>query len=97
MGQPHRHAELIKAWADDTELVFQFKGAGLQSSCWYTMQTPDWSHSTIRIKPRTIRYRVALMKAITAYYTSTAYAESKALEYHKDFVKWISDWVEVEI
>ena len=48
---PHKHAALIKAWADRPETRFQFRGAGCQSNCWYTMVTPDWSHSEIRIKP----------------------------------------------
>lgn len=49
--KPHKHAALIKAWADNPELVIQFRGGGLQSSCWYSMVTPDWSHSEVRIKP----------------------------------------------
>lgn len=49
--KPHKHAELIKAWADNPNLEFEFRGGGCQYHCWYTMKTPDWSHSEIRIKP----------------------------------------------
>lgn len=48
---PHKHAALIKAWADCPETVFQFRGGGLQSNYWYTMKTPDWTADEIRIKP----------------------------------------------
>src|SRR3972149_4878079 len=49
--KPHKHATLIKAWADNPHLELQFRGGGLKSSCWFPMRTPDWSHSEVRIKP----------------------------------------------
>lgn len=51
--KPHKHAALIKAWAENPSLEFQFRGGGLQSSCWFPMckSSPDWSASEVRIKP----------------------------------------------
>lgn len=45
---PHKHAELIKAWADGAEIeVFS-----TSSSKWYTTRDPHWdSEKTYRIKP----------------------------------------------
>lgn len=53
MGQPHKHADIIKAWAD---------GAEIQMRCpdfenWQDMDTPTW-HEVLeyRIKPEPPKY-----------------------------------------
>jgi len=46
MKKPHKHAELIKAWADGAEI--QFKRHGGWSDC----RPVDWNeHMEFRIKP----------------------------------------------
>lgn len=48
---PHKHAELIKAWADCPSLVFQWR-SGDMAVHWHDFAgEPDWSSSEIRIKP----------------------------------------------
>jgi len=48
---PHKHAELIKAWADCPSLVFQWR-SGDTAVHWHDFAgEPDWSSSEIRIKP----------------------------------------------
>ena len=45
---PHKHAELIKAWADGAEIEAR-QGDG---TTWVTVDAPSWSiHGTYRIKP----------------------------------------------
>ena len=45
--KPHKHAALIKAWADGAEIEFQ-----LPDGTWFNA-TPDWSEFiTYRIKPK---------------------------------------------
>jgi len=45
---PHKHAELIKAWADGAEIEAR-QGDG---TTWVTVDSPSWSiHGTYRIKP----------------------------------------------
>ena len=99
MGTPHKHAALIKAWAADTNLQFQFRGGGLQSCCWYTMNTPDWSHQEIRIKPQTIKYRPALFGKLTnkPYVLAVNEGSEIATNGSDNFIKWIGDWQEVEV
>jgi len=47
MKQPHKHAELIKAWADGAEIE-----AYAGSSSWVTIPSPEWySDTKYRIKP----------------------------------------------
>ncbi|MFM7896671.1 MAG: hypothetical protein ACKO8L_12260 [Flavobacterium sp.] len=46
--KPHKHAELIKAWADGAEIQYQHRGE------WYDVHgnSPTWeSHTNYRIKP----------------------------------------------
>jgi hypothetical protein len=46
--KPHKHAELIKAWADGAEIEAR-QG---DSTTWVTVESPTWSvHGTYRIKP----------------------------------------------
>ena len=52
MNTPHPHKNLIIAWANCPETVFQFRGAGHSANCWFDMKHPDWSHREVRIKPK---------------------------------------------
>jgi len=46
MKTPHKHAELIKAWADGSEIQIKFYNG------WRDIQPIDWSeHAEFRIKP----------------------------------------------
>lgn len=110
MGQPHKHAALIKAWADNPQLEFQFRGAGCQSNYWYDLSPthPDWSASEIRIKPKTIKYRVALV-GIGGDGIGTAVVDNESQADHLTkgtgaglhtfgrFIKWLGDWQVVEV
>lgn len=47
MKTPHKHAELIKAWADGYEIQYQTDGSG-----WFDIEDPSWHEDTeYRIKP----------------------------------------------
>lgn len=50
---PHKHAALIKAWADDTSLKLQCRRLGEDEDEWCDLPTnPSWSrHYDYRIKP----------------------------------------------
>ena len=50
MKKPHRHAELIKAWADGAEIEFRTKNA---QELWALMDEPCWHLAWLefRIKP----------------------------------------------
>jgi hypothetical protein len=49
MNKPHKHAALIKAWADGAEIEFLLSG----SSIWAGVKSPSWDgDGDYRIKPK---------------------------------------------
>lgn len=78
MGKPHKHAEVIKAWADDPEQGVQFFDHIHEK--WLDVETISWVPTLqYRIKPKTINIngyevpepvRVALNKGDTYYMVS---------------------------
>jgi hypothetical protein len=50
MNKPHKHADLIKAWADGAEIEIEaISDRGIK---WYPCDPPHWAtNSTYRIKP----------------------------------------------
>jgi hypothetical protein len=51
MNKPHKHAELIKAWADGATI--QWVGAVKHGGekVWMDIENPDWESEEYRIKP----------------------------------------------
>jgi hypothetical protein len=48
MGEPHKHAEIIKAWADGAEIEY----LNILSQKWQFCPIPSWNDSSkYRIKP----------------------------------------------
>lgn len=90
------HCDLIKAWADGAEIQYLCQ----TTDQWIDTSGPMWSPMTnYRIKPQTIKYRVALFLNMSSstFYTSTAEGEDNNWEKLPAFVRWLTDWVEVEI
>ena len=99
MGQRHKHADVIIAWAEGTEVEYRkdpdrpWTPVPSQSN-WY-----DYEDVEYRIKPPAKKCRVALFKSDTSiYYTSTADTPEDANSYEKGrgFVRWLTDWIEYE-
>lgn len=98
MGQRHKHADVIIAWAEGKDV--QVWDRGPKRWCDVKTSTPifveDWKY---RIKPPAKKYRVALFESDTSvYYTGTADTPEDANLYEKgrNFVRWLTDWVEYE-
>lgn len=72
----HKHAELIKQWADNTELEIQYLD---HKRCWITLRgvAPLWDGKTeYRIKPvKDVRY-------ISIYYEPNWFDENKGQEHN---------------
>ena len=89
----HKHAKEIHAWAD---------GAIIQT---FNPQTEKWEdvannrplwyeYSKYRVKPKILKYRVVLMGESNKFYPFVVTNP----EFESDlFVKYLTDWVEVEI
>ena len=106
MGQPHKHAELIKAWADGAEI--QVKGGGhfTDDPIWMDIEHPSWRDGIdYRIKPKTIKYRNFLWSPQLSFIPNKKVvcvcSKQEHEEYPRDrwvgFVKWLGDWQEAEV
>jgi hypothetical protein len=96
----HAHFNEIVAWANGAAIQSQRRNGD-----WYDDDEPHWYPDVnYRVKPETIKYRVALFKRLEdgSLYTVTCdnvggsggeYDFSKKYE---NFVRWITDWIEVE-
>lgn len=97
MRTPHKHAELIKAWADGAEI----QGKHPSWDDWENAAYPSWTPEyEFRIKPETIRYRVALCcGGAGVRYPEIVGTEQQAavLAGGHCFIDWLTDWVEVEV
>ena len=97
MGQRHKHADVIIAWAEGKDV--QVWDRGPKRWCDVNSRTPnfyeDWEY---RIKPPAKKYRVALFNDNGDIYTSTADTPEYAEFYEKAvcFVRWLTDWIEYE-
>ena len=98
MGQRHKHADVIIAWAEGKDVqIWDFT-----QNEWgdVTTESPTWCECwKYRIKPPAKKYRVALFEGDTGTcYTSTADTPEDAEFYEKDrgFVRWLTDWIEYE-
>ena len=98
MGQRHKHADAIIAWAEGAEIERRAD----QYGAWEIAVAPAWLESwEYRIKPPPARkYRVALFSNPNNgnVYTSTADAPGDANFYEKSmgFIRWLTDWIEYE-
>ena len=97
MGQRHKHADAIIAWAEGKDVQVWDEGA----NCWCDIvkAIPFFMGDKYRIKPPAKKYRVALFESDTSiYYTSTADTPEDAEFYEKGrgFIRWLTDWVEYE-
>lgn len=95
---PHKHAALIKAWADGAQIQRRSPVKGWED-CYLT---PSWDNclEEFRIKPTTIKYRTFLFtlynKAHIAVCTYEENQREPRCTWHS-FITWVGDWQEVEV
>ena len=98
----HKNAEVIIAWANGETIQYK------ENDQWVNLTyhnndnvSPNWNDSNIewRVKPKFIKYRLALMfDESYGYYVNAENSEldrSALSSFH--FVKWLSDWIEIEV
>lgn len=93
MSTPHKHKDLIIAWANGAKIQYRTAGDG-----WESASTPTWRESyEYRIKPQPKKCRVALVKGtITQSYFLHTVRENDfpGFQSRDYFVKWISPVIE---
>lgn len=95
MGQRHKHADVIIAWAEGKDV--QVWDRGPKHWCDVKTSAPifveDWEY---RVKPPAKKYRVALFNDYTRVYTADNMNDASSYEKERSFVRWLTDWVEYE-
>lgn len=92
MGQRHKHADMIIAWANGAQVEFRSHLDG----GWEVTSAPSWFEDyEYRIKPPAKKYRVAVFST-PCIHTCTADTQEdvKFFEASPHFVRWLTDWVE---
>ena len=94
-------AEVVAAWADGAEIQYRRDD---DEAAWQDQSHPFLLYKlSWRVKPQTIRYRVGLMSGALGRYTLVVDDEGRAnlteaeVNSYKDFVRWLTDWQEVEV
>ena len=98
MGQRHKHADVIIAWAEGKDVQVRDEG----TSRWYDIKgkfplfNEDREH---RIKPPAKKYRVALFRELDEAPLAVAANNQVTADNFEPllgFVRWLTDWVEYE-
>ena len=80
MKTPHKHAELIKAWADGAEIEIK-----LSHGVWSPVAYPTWNGPEYRIKPEpkpdVVKYALATRNELAAVYVSRASEDNLKLTF----------------
>lgn len=88
MGTPHKHAELIKAWADGAKIQGMYGGG-----TWRDVDTPGWQvHRQYRIKPEPKKVQFRFFEDIydsVRCWTNLWQRDCKQVEKRHDFKRWL--------
>ena len=98
MGQRHKHADVIIAWAEGKNvqarapLAKEWRDLSLITPSFHE----EWEY---RIKPPAKKYRVALFRRHNdepLVVASNSQVTAANYESMPDFVRWLTDWIEYE-
>lgn len=93
MNKPHKHAALIKQWADGAEIQYR----PTSNHVWGDVAYPPWHcEGEYRVKPVTRKFRIALMLQDVIHISRDNFNAS-CIETHRNFVRWLTDWIEYEV
>ena len=97
MGQRHKHADVIIAWAEGKDV--QVWDDGAKRWCDVVASIPFFMGDKYRVKPPPKKYRVALFRRHNYDPLVVACNSSEVAENYEstpNFVRWLTDWVEYE-
>ena len=94
MNQPHKHKDVIIAWANGEQIEFRDLDYSME---WQPIKNPSWLADTeYRVKPKEEihSFRVALMHDTNVYFTTTAddKEQESALQHDPWFIGWLGGW-----
>ena len=92
MGQRHKHADVIIAWAEGKDVqVWDYGWQDVRS------EAPTFMCEKYRIKPPAKKYRVALFKypgVEAGLSVANSKEDAERYEENPQFVRWLTDWIE---
>ena len=97
MGQRHKHADVIIAWAEGKDVQIWSPATDRWQDL--TKASPHFlEENEYRIKPPAKKYRVALFANNINTYICIAETPEDANYYESThtFVRWLTDWIEYE-
>ncbi len=106
MSEKYIHDAVVRAWLDGKPVQFM---PDQPVKVWVDVEPPRLvtselphfhAHLHYRVKPATVRYRVALMQVIGegSYYVEAASPSTeRATAAFPSFVRWLTDWIEAEL
>ena len=99
MGQRHKHADVIIAWANGETVQVRRPSTGEWQDLVYSGPILDDEEYRIKPKPVIRKYRVALISGVSRVYPSVVENKQQEITYEKDafFVRWLTDWIEYEV
>lgn len=104
----YKHDAILRAWLDGKAIQYLPTGTDVwldiepAASATKTPHLYTDGRAEYRIKPVTVRYRVALMSPTKigqkhyCFTVETVEAETLTAT-HKGFIRWLTDWTEVEV
>lgn len=95
----HKHYDQIVAWAGGAAIQYLEQ---VNPPLWCDISPPNWVFETeYRVKPEILRFRLALLKITYStgdrFVVKIYYTESEELLKSSNFIRWLSDWQEVEV
>jgi hypothetical protein len=95
MNKPHKHAALIKQWADGTEIQVKSRSTGNWLDIHEDAHVLWIPHNEYRVKPVTRKYRVGLFDGIPLVAQDNK--QAAAFEDSIGLIRWLTDWIEYEV
>lgn len=103
MSQRHKHYDAIVAWAEGKQLQYKVGGAWMDCNKHYAPSFMEGEE--YRVKPKTIKYRVCILDFAGDGRTPRPHPlavewEDNGMEDRErwsSFVRWVTDWQEVEV
>lgn len=97
MNQPHKHKDMIIAWANGEEIEYRDPNVSME---WGSIKVPAWFDNVqYRVKPEPKESVHTFRIGVGAYGDGTFYTitadnavEEQGIQSEPNFIGWITDW-----
>ena len=96
MNKPHKHAALIKQWADGAVIQVKSHSTGNWLDIREDASVLWIPHNEYRVKPVQAKCRIALMSGNVLHISRDA-VNASCIGRDPHFIRWLTDWIEYEV